>query len=147
MNASPSISGRYPNGGPIRIVAAGIPLLDAVGPEVMDQIREGDVLELHDGALWRDDEKLAVGEMLVAEEIEARMEEARRTIGTELQTFARNTLEYIEKEAADHVRAAAAPAAARRRYAGATRSSSCAVTTTSTTSRRCARTSASTGRC
>ena len=99
VNASPSISGRYPNGGPIRIVSAGIPLLDSVGPEVMDQIREGEVLELHEGALWRDDEKLAVGEMLVAEEIEARMEEARRTIGAELQTFARNTLAYIETEA------------------------------------------------
>jgi uncharacterized membrane-anchored protein len=99
VNASPSISGRYPNGGPIRIVSAGIPLLDAVGPEVMDQIREGEVLELHEGALWRDDEKLAVGEVLVAEEIETRMEEARRTIGAELQTFARNTLAYIETEA------------------------------------------------
>ena len=99
VNASPSISGRYPNGGPIRIVQAGIPLLDAVGPAIMDQIREGDVLEVHDGALWRDSEKLAVGEVLVADEIEARMEEARRTIGTELQTFARNTLEYIETEA------------------------------------------------
>jgi len=99
VNASPSISGRYPNGGPIRIVAAGIPLLDAVGSEIMDQIREGEVLELREGALWRDDEKLAVGEVLVAEEIEARMEEARLTIGAELQTFARNTLAYIETEA------------------------------------------------
>ncbi|MGO9873824.1 MAG: putative cytokinetic ring protein SteA [Acidimicrobiia bacterium] len=99
VNASPSISGRYPNGGPIRIVSAGIPLLDAVGSEIMDQIREGEVLELREGALWRDDEKLAVGEVLVAEEIEARMEEARLTIGAELQTFARNTLAYIETEA------------------------------------------------
>ena len=99
VNASPSISGRYPNSGPIRIVAAGIPLLDSVGPDIIDQVREGEVLTLRDGALWRDDEKLAVGEVLVAEEIEARMEEARRTIGEELQTFARNTLVYIDTEA------------------------------------------------
>jgi len=99
VNASPSISGRYPNGGPIRIVSAGIPLLDAVGSDVMDQIREGEVLEVREGALWRHDEKLAVGDMLVAEEIETRMEEARLTIGAELQTFARNTLAYIETEA------------------------------------------------
>jgi uncharacterized membrane-anchored protein len=99
VNASPSISGRYPNGGPIRIVAAGIPLLDAVGSEIIDQIREGEVLELREGALWRHDEKLAVGDVLVAEEIETRMEEARLTIGAELQTFARNTLAYIETEA------------------------------------------------
>jgi uncharacterized membrane-anchored protein len=99
VNASPSISGRYPNGGPIRIVSAGIPLLDAVGSDIMDQIREGEQLELRDGALWRHDEKLAVGDVLVAEDIETRMEEARLTIGAELQTFARNTLAYIETEA------------------------------------------------
>jgi uncharacterized membrane-anchored protein len=99
VNASPSISGRYPNGGPIRIVQAGIPLLDAVGSAVMDQVREGDLVELHDGALWRDNEKLAVGELLAVDEIEIRMEDARRSIGTELQSFARNTLQYIDNEA------------------------------------------------
>ena len=99
VNASPSMSGRYPNGGPIRIVNAGIPLLDGAGPGIMDQIREGDLIEVRDGALWRDGEKLAVGELLAADEIEVRMEDARRTIGVELQKFARNTLEYIESEA------------------------------------------------
>ena len=99
VNASPSISGRYPNGGPIRIVNAGIPLLDAAGPAIMDQIREGDLIEVHDGALWRDGEKIAAGELLAADEIEVRMEDARRTIGVELQKFARNTLEYIDSEA------------------------------------------------
>jgi uncharacterized membrane-anchored protein len=99
VNASPSMSGRYPNGGPIRIVNAGIPLLDGAGPAIMDQIHEGDLIEVRDGALWRDGEKLAVGELLAADEIEVRMEDARRTIGVELQKFARNTLEYIESEA------------------------------------------------
>lgn len=99
VNASPSISGRYPNGGPIRIVQAGIPLLDAVGPGIMEQIRDGDVLELHDGALWCDGDKVAVGEVLETAEIESRMEEARQSIGVELQRFARNTLEYIDSEA------------------------------------------------
>jgi uncharacterized membrane-anchored protein len=99
VNASPSITGRYPNGGPIRIVQAGIPLIDAVGAEVMDEVREGERIELRDGALWRDGVKIAVGEVLVESEIETRMEDARRTIGTELQSFARNTLEYIDTEA------------------------------------------------
>jgi uncharacterized membrane-anchored protein len=81
------------------VVNAGIPLLDAAGPAIMDQIREGELIELHDGALWRDGEKLAVGELLAADEIEVRMEDARRTIGVELQKFARNTLEYIDNEA------------------------------------------------
>ena len=76
-----------------------------------------------------------------------RMEEARRTIGTELQSFAKNTLAYIETEAADHVRAARSCRRCGRRSKAGTRSLSCAATTTSTTSKRCARTSASTSRC
>jgi uncharacterized membrane-anchored protein len=99
VNASESISGRYPNGGPIRIVAAGIPLLDATGDDVMTAIDDGDVVEVRDNALWRDGEKIAAGDPLERDEIEHRMEEARRTIGTELRSFARNTLEYVEREA------------------------------------------------
>jgi uncharacterized membrane-anchored protein len=99
VNASESISGRYPNGGPERIAAAGIPLLDAVGADVMDTIRDGDVIEINDGAVWRDGDKLAAGELLTAEEVALRMEDARANIGTELREFSRNTLEYIDKEA------------------------------------------------
>src|SRR5690242_5670840 len=35
VNADQSISGRYPNGGPERVVAARVPLLDGVGHAVM----------------------------------------------------------------------------------------------------------------
>jgi uncharacterized membrane-anchored protein len=99
VNADHSISGRYPNGGPERVVAAHVPLLDAVGSAVMDTVRDGEVVELREGALWRNGDKLATGELLTAEDIEQRMEDARSRIGTELRTFARNTLEYIDKEA------------------------------------------------
>jgi uncharacterized membrane-anchored protein len=99
VNADRSISGRYPNGGPLRIVQAGIPLLDDVGPAVMEVIRDGDVVELHDGAIWRDGEKIASGDDLAVADIEASMEDARQMIGVELQAFAVNTLEYMQKEA------------------------------------------------
>ena len=99
VNASPSISGRYPNGGPIRIVAAGIPLLDDVGADVMGALRDGDLVELRDNALWRDGEKIASGQLLLESDIETRMEDARTTIGVELKRFALNTLEYVDKEA------------------------------------------------
>ncbi len=99
VNADQSISGRYPNGGPERVVAAHVPLLDGVGNSVMETVHDGEVVELRDDALWRDGEKLAAGELLTAEEIEQRMAEARLRIGTELRSFARNTLEYIDKEA------------------------------------------------
>ena len=100
VNASASISGRYPNGGPIRIVQAGIPMLDAVGADVMDEIRDGDLVELRDGALWRDGEKIASGRAARGRRDRgAHGGSAGRTIGVELRGFAQNTLEYVEKEA------------------------------------------------
>ena len=40
VNASPSISGRYPNLGPEILVEAGIPLIDNVGKDVMHDLKE-----------------------------------------------------------------------------------------------------------
>jgi uncharacterized membrane-anchored protein len=99
VNASESISGRYPNEGPKFVVRAGVPLLDAVGPAVLDAVRDGDVVEVRDGALWRGDEKLAVGTELREDDIEQRMDAARAGIGSELRRFAENTLRYVEQEA------------------------------------------------
>ena len=99
VNANVSISGRYPNGGPIRIVQAGVPLMDVTDADVMQIVRDGDIVELRDGGLWRDGEKLVSGDLLLSEDIEQRMQDARRTIGNELRGFARNTLEFVEREA------------------------------------------------
>ena len=99
VNASECISGRYPNGGPSRIVAAGIPLLDRVGRDLMDRVYDGEKLTLEGGELRRDDTVLAVGVRLTPMVIDAAMEDARGSIGVELERFAANTLEYIGKEA------------------------------------------------
>ena len=99
VNAAPSISGRYPNLGPLRVVSAGIPLVDVDEPGLLDRIREGDTLHLVDGEIWRGEELLATGTVRHVDEIEAAMEVARTTIGAELERFAENTLEYIRKEA------------------------------------------------
>jgi uncharacterized membrane-anchored protein len=99
VNADASISGRYPNGGPIRLVKAGIPLVDQVGSAVLDRVVEGEELRVSDGDVWRRDECVARGHPLTADEIEAAMADARSAIGTELERFAVNTLEYIQREA------------------------------------------------
>lgn len=100
VNAAPNISGRYPNGGPIRIVRAGIPLLDRAGPDVFAAIEEGAAVRIEaDGSVVVGEERVASGALLDEESILAAMEEARVSIGNELESFAVNTLEYIEKEA------------------------------------------------
>ncbi len=99
VNADTSISGRYPNGGPIRVVDAGIPLIDNVGEDALTRIAEGDQLRIVDGEVRRAGEVVARGELLTREGVEAAMEEARSEIGGELERFAVNTLEYIQHEA------------------------------------------------
>jgi len=99
LNCDHSVSGRYPNGGPIRIVNAGIPLLDQVDPALMDVIQEGDVLTLDGNEIRRNGELLGAGHVLTALEIEEAMDAARATIGEEVERFAENTLEYVRREA------------------------------------------------
>jgi len=99
VNAAPSISGRYPNLGPQRVVDAGIPLLDDCGSDLLDRVSEGDALRVVGNELWRGDELLAAGKRRDADEVADAMETARLAIGAELERFAANTLEYIGKEA------------------------------------------------
>ena len=98
VNAAPSISGRYPNLGPEILLAAGIPLLDSVGPEVFGMVEEGDVVRVHDGAVYLGEQFLVAGDAQDAETIGAAMAEARAGLATQLEAFAANTMEYLLKE-------------------------------------------------
>src|SRR5690348_7927340 len=46
LNAKPSVSGRYPNLGPEVLIKAGIPLVDDLGEELFDRLREGEVVKI-----------------------------------------------------------------------------------------------------
>jgi uncharacterized membrane-anchored protein len=99
VNAGSSISGRYPNVGPIRVVQAGIPLIDAVGPELFERVHDGDRVHVVDGEISCNGTVVAKGTVLTEVEIVDAMEVARSSIGIELERFADNTLEYIRREA------------------------------------------------
>jgi uncharacterized membrane-anchored protein len=99
VNASPSITGRYPNGGPLRLVRAGVVLIDDAGSSIMDLVVDGQPVRLDGGALLDGEAELASGHVLGEDEILRRMDEARAGIGHELQRFAENTLEYVRREA------------------------------------------------
>jgi uncharacterized membrane-anchored protein len=100
INASKSISGRYPNLGPEILLAAGVPLLDDVGTDVFAAIREGDVVRIDEGTLYVDEHAVAKGVEQDAESITAAMAEARAGLHTQLEAFAANTMEYLLKERA-----------------------------------------------
>lgn len=98
VNCGRSITGRYPNGGPEVVLAAGIPLLDAVGASPFDTLRDGDVAVLEASEL-RAGTVVVHGARLDLDSVRASMEMARASIGAELRAFARNTLEYVGREA------------------------------------------------
>jgi uncharacterized membrane-anchored protein len=98
VNAARSISGRYPNLGPLRLIEAGVPLIDSVGPLVLRKVREGDPLRL-------DGDRVLVGERLVgvgirqsAAAVREAMAEAQLSLAERFESFATNTVDYMQRE-------------------------------------------------
>ena len=98
VNAEPSISGRYPNLGPQILLANGIPILDEVGPAVMEEVREGDSVEVAGDGLYRGGELVARGLPLTMEVLSERLEQAKQNLSGEMQRFVQNTLRLVETE-------------------------------------------------
>jgi uncharacterized membrane-anchored protein len=98
VNVAPSISGRYPNLGPEAIVNAGIPLLDRVGPQIFELVRDGQQLRLDGDTLYLGDEPVIKGVRQDRESVAAAMTEARTGLSVQLEAFAANTMEYMKRE-------------------------------------------------
>lgn len=98
LNAAKSTSGRYPNLGPVILNEAGVPLIDDLGPAVME-IREG--AEVHvsaDGVVTVDELVVAEGVVQTAQSIADNREASRAGMPTQLKAFAANTMEYVDRE-------------------------------------------------
>lgn len=98
VNVSPSISGAYPNVGPLLLTRGGVTLIDAVGPEVFNAISEGDLIEVVGDEVLLAGTVVATGVRLSVTAVEQKMEAAKASLGDQLDRFARNTIEYLEKE-------------------------------------------------
>jgi uncharacterized membrane-anchored protein len=98
VNAAPSISGRYPNMGPHLLVEAGIPLVDAVGPDVFARVSEGQTVWLDGDSLYLADEVVAKGVLQSPELVEKAETEAKAGLSTQLEAFVANTMEYLKRE-------------------------------------------------
>ncbi|TGD83861.1 thiamine pyrophosphokinase [Mycolicibacterium sp. CH28] len=98
VNASPSISGRYPNLGPEVLVANNITLIDSAGPEVFKKIKDGAKIRLHNGGVYAGDRRLVHGVERSDEEIADLMHDAKTGLVAHLEAFAGNTIEFIRSE-------------------------------------------------
>jgi uncharacterized membrane-anchored protein len=98
VNAAASISGRYPNLGPLLLCQAGIPLVDDVGPEVMESIHEGAPITIDGGRVLVGADVVATGVRQTTATVDAAIDVARANMGPELERFAENTVEYVREE-------------------------------------------------
>lgn len=98
INAYSSISGRYPNRGPERILQARIPIIDNVGEDIFNQLVEGERISIRGHCIFRDNKLIAIGEVLDYRTVRLRMEQGRANLVRELDQFVNNTLVYATRE-------------------------------------------------
>jgi uncharacterized membrane-anchored protein len=100
VNASASISGRYPNLGPEALLAAGVPLVDAVGHQVLRVVKDGAKIRLHGGAVYVGEREVARGVEQTAESIADQMIAAKAGMLAQLEAFSANMIEFLRRERA-----------------------------------------------
>ena len=118
LNASSMISGRFPNLGPEVLATAGVTMVDELGPQVFDLVRDGDpvlVEEPHaagahvadapvDGAAMRRAQvqlpkgRVVDGRSLDAERVAELLQDARAGLAHQLESFTHNTTEFLRRE-------------------------------------------------
>jgi uncharacterized membrane-anchored protein len=98
VNASPSVSGRYPNLGPEILLAGGVALVDNVGDRVFSRVRDGSRVRLYDGGVYSGDDEIAQGIEQTPESIADLLIEAKAGMSAQLEAFAANAIEYMKRE-------------------------------------------------
>jgi uncharacterized membrane-anchored protein len=97
VNASVSVTGRYPTSARGLLLEAGIPVIDAVGPDVLVWVDDGMVVRLDDQTLYLGDMAVAKGTSLMPDLVQAAMAEALAMVGVQIESFAANTLEFLRE--------------------------------------------------
>ena len=100
VNASPSISGRFPNLGPEILIDAGIALVDDVGAQALHKIKDGSRIRLHEGVVYAGEFELARGFAQDVESVADALVEAKAGLTHQLEAFAANTTEFMRQERA-----------------------------------------------
>jgi uncharacterized membrane-anchored protein len=98
FNVSPSVTGRFPNVGPLALVRGGIRLIDCPGAELFEEVKEGEALVVRGAGLYRNGTRLAAGHVHTEDELERALAEQRARVTDALESFAENTLHHVRDE-------------------------------------------------
>ncbi|HAG11288.1 MAG TPA: hypothetical protein DCK76_07885 [Desulfotomaculum sp.] len=97
INAASSITGYYPNPGPLLLVQSGLSLLDAAGENVMG-VEEGQVIEIIDNDIYADGKYIGNSKSLEIEDIREKMAQANLNMNKVFSNFVENTIEHAKNE-------------------------------------------------
>lgn len=100
INTCPSISGRYPAQGALRLFEASIPVLDVAPGPWQRRLREGETVTVDPatGCVFHQGRCVAVGRAWSRERIDAALAAARANLRVELDHFLDNTLAHARRE-------------------------------------------------
>jgi uncharacterized membrane-anchored protein len=98
VNVSDSLSGRYPNPGPLLLVRGGVTLIDAPGTELFDEIADGEPLTVRGASVFRNGTCVARGRIRDEHELARALAEQRGRVTSSLSEFAENTLQHLRAE-------------------------------------------------
>ena len=96
VNVSESLSGRYPNPGPLLLVRGGVTLIDAPGAELFDVVADGEPLTVRGASVFRNGTCLARGRARDEHELVRALAEQRGRVTDSLSEFAENTLQHLK---------------------------------------------------
>jgi uncharacterized membrane-anchored protein len=103
VNAAPMISGRYANLGPEVLAEAGVLLVDRVGKEGVDRIRDNRPIRIEDGVIHAvlpdgQTEELASGRALDLDRVHSEMDQARSGLAEQLDALTHTTSAFLRRE-------------------------------------------------
>ena len=98
VNVAPSVTGRFPNPGPLQLVRGGVTLIDVAENGLFGDVREGESLVVRGSSLYRNGTRLAAGRELTTEELERGLEEQQERLAEALEGFAENTMRFLKQD-------------------------------------------------
>jgi uncharacterized membrane-anchored protein len=98
VNVAESLSGLFPNPGPLLLVRGGVTLIDAPGAPLFDEVSEGEQLTVRGASVFRNGTCLVRGRTREPRELEQALAEQRSRVTESLSEFAENTLQHLKAE-------------------------------------------------
>ncbi len=98
VDLAPAVSGRFPNRGPEILLAAGVALVDGVAEPLLDEVRDGARLRLHEGGVFVGDREVGRGEQQDADSVADQLVEAQAGMSAQLEAFSSDAVEFLRKD-------------------------------------------------